>query len=67
MRICWAQYAMWAVIMVLGIASMLSGCGAKGPLYMPKETVEAAKQQAKVPPASETPAATDDDTNEQQQ
>jgi predicted small lipoprotein YifL len=35
MRICWAQYTLWAVIAVLGVVSMLSGCGAKGDLFMP--------------------------------
>ncbi len=35
MRICWAQYVLWAVIALLGVSAMLSGCGAKGPLYLP--------------------------------
>ena len=35
MRICWAQYTLWAVIAVLGVASMLSACGAKGDLFLP--------------------------------
>ena len=35
MRICWAQYTLWAVIAVLGVVSMLSGCGSKGDLYLP--------------------------------
>ena len=35
MRICWAQYTLWAVIAVLGVVSMLAGCGSKGDLYMP--------------------------------
>ena len=35
MRICWAQYTLWAVIAVLGVASMLAGCGAKGDLFLP--------------------------------
>ncbi|SCZ66305.1 hypothetical protein SAMN03097708_02944 [Thiohalomonas denitrificans] len=38
MRICWAQYALWAVIALLGVSAMLSsGCGAKGPLHLPGE------------------------------
>lgn len=40
MRICWAQYTLWAIIAVLGIGSMLAGCGAKGDLYLPKEKQE---------------------------
>lgn len=38
MKICWAQYALWAVIAVLGVGSIaagLTGCGQKGPLYLP--------------------------------
>jgi len=35
MRICWAQYTLWALVAVLGLLSMLSGCGAKGDLYLP--------------------------------
>ncbi|MCW8918685.1 MAG: lipoprotein [Gammaproteobacteria bacterium] len=35
MRICWAQYTLWVVIAVLGVASMLAGCGAKGELTLP--------------------------------
>jgi predicted small lipoprotein YifL len=37
MRFCWAQYAFWAVIAALGVMAMLSGCGAKGELYLPLE------------------------------
>lgn len=46
MRICWAQYTLWALIAVLGVASMLSGCGAKGDLYLPKaEQQQQAEEQ----------------------
>lgn len=37
MRICWGQYALWAVIALLGTSAMLAGCGAKGPLYLPQD------------------------------
>lgn len=37
MRFCWGQYALWAVIAVLGIVSMQSGCGARGDLYLPQD------------------------------
>jgi predicted small lipoprotein YifL len=37
MRFCWGQYALWAVIVILGIASMLGGCGARGDLYLPQD------------------------------
>lgn len=35
MRICWPQATMILVVVILGISSMLSGCGKKGPLYVP--------------------------------
>lgn len=38
MRICPAQLILWIVIAVLGTASMLAGCGAKGPLYLPEDS-----------------------------
>jgi len=37
MRICWPQATMILLVVILGTASMLSGCGQKGPLYIPKE------------------------------
>lgn len=42
MRICWPQATMILIVVILGTSSMLSGCGKKGPLYIPKD---AAKQQ----------------------
>ena len=38
MRICWPQATMILLVVILGIGSMLSGCGKKGPLYIPNET-----------------------------
>jgi len=38
MRICWPQAIMILLVVVLGLGSMLSGCGKKGPLYIPKNT-----------------------------
>ncbi len=38
MCFCRGQYLLWAVIAILGIMSMLAGCGAKGDLYLPEET-----------------------------
>ena len=37
MRICWSQILFLLLVIVLGISSMLSGCGKKGPLYLPDE------------------------------
>jgi predicted small lipoprotein YifL len=45
MRFCWAQYAFWAVIVALGVVTLLSGCGAKGDLYLPPEQEQAAPAQ----------------------
>ena len=41
---CWAQYALWAVIAILGTASMLSGCGARGDLYLPPDQEQSQEQ-----------------------
>ena len=37
MRLCGPQIVFVIVVVVLGIGSMLSGCGKKGPLYLPDE------------------------------
>lgn len=37
MRICWPQLTMILVVVILGVSSMLSGCGKKGPLYVPED------------------------------
>jgi predicted small lipoprotein YifL len=61
MRICWAQYALWAVIAAFGVLALLSGCGAKGDLFLPPEP-QAAEQapvsevQADTAPPAEAPA-----------
>ena len=35
MRLCAPQWLLIAVVILLGLSSMLSGCGKKGPLYVP--------------------------------
>lgn len=45
MRFCWAQYSLWAVIALLGLLSILSGCGARGPLELPPEVQERIAQE----------------------
>ncbi len=40
MRFCWPQITFILLILVLGTAAMLSGCGKKGPLYIPPEPQE---------------------------
>ena len=44
MRICWPQATMILVVVILGVSSMLSGCGKKGPLYIPKDAVKTLQQ-----------------------
>ena len=35
MRLCAPQWLFLVVVILLGLSSMLSGCGKKGPLYVP--------------------------------
>ncbi|MGD8484678.1 MAG: lipoprotein [Thioalkalispiraceae bacterium] len=37
MRLCASQWLLLAVVIVLGLSSLLSGCGKKGPLYLPDQ------------------------------
>lgn len=55
MRYCWAQYSLWAVIIVLGTLSILAGCGAKGDLYLPpeKQAVPAAPENTAPQPEAQ--------------
>jgi len=45
MRFCIPQLAFIALIIVLGVASMLSGCGKKGPLYLPDQNTQHSQSQ----------------------
>ena len=44
MRFCWPQWIFIVVVIFLGIGSMLSGCGQKGPLYLQKTEQEKVEQ-----------------------
>lgn len=44
MKICWPQATMILVVVILGIGSMLSGCGKKGPLYVPNQAAKQLQQ-----------------------
>jgi len=44
MRICWPQATMILLVVFLGVSSMLSGCGKKGPLYIPKDASQQQQQ-----------------------
>jgi predicted small lipoprotein YifL len=37
LKVCWLQWVFIALISVLGLGQMLSGCGNKGDLYLPSE------------------------------
>lgn len=45
MRLCWAQIVFIMVVAVLGLGSILSACGQKGPLYLPDHTAKPAQQK----------------------
>ena len=40
MRLCIPQLAFIALVILLGVGSMLAGCGKKGPLYLPDQKPE---------------------------
>lgn len=44
MRICWPQAVMVLLVVILGVGSMLSGCGKKGPLFIPKDPIKTLQQ-----------------------
>jgi len=50
--ICWARYSFWLLIAVLGIGNMVTACGHKGDLYVPK--AEPAKAEQAVKPKAES-------------
>jgi len=37
MKWCRAELALYLIIAILGIGNMITACGQKGPLYLPKE------------------------------
>jgi len=60
MRICWPQMVFILLVIAIGISGMLTGCGKKGPLYLPTEaTPPVAAPPARHQPgdASDIPAA----------
>ena len=46
MRICIPQLAFIALVIILGVSSMLAGCGKKGPLYLPDHKPQNTLQQS---------------------
>ena len=45
MRFCIPQLAFIALIVILGVSSMLAGCGKKGPLYLPDQKSQTTLQR----------------------
>ena len=45
MRLCIPQLAFIALVILLGVGSMLAGCGKKAPLYLPDQRPENTLQQ----------------------
>ena len=37
MKWCRAELALYLIISILGVGSMITSCGQKGPLYLPTE------------------------------
>ena len=42
--LCIPQIIMILLVVILGTGSMLSGCGKKGPLYIPNDTAKQAEK-----------------------
>jgi predicted small lipoprotein YifL len=45
MRLCIPQLTFIALVIILGVGSMLAGCGKKGPLYLPDQKPQNTLQQ----------------------
>lgn len=41
MRTCWAQYLLLTIVATLAAGTLLTGCGSKGPLYLPQPAEQA--------------------------
>jgi predicted small lipoprotein YifL len=56
--LCWARTVFIAVVVTLGLLSMVSACGQKGPLYLPDEAPAKTSQPGTdVPDTPAQPAA----------
>ena len=42
---CWSQWLLIAVIFAFSLMTLLTGCGIKGPLYLPEEGKQEQKQK----------------------
>lgn len=49
---CWAQYLLIAVIFMFSLMSLLTGCGIKGPVYLPNEKQKQADNKQRKTPES---------------
>ncbi|MBK1702317.1 LPS translocon maturation chaperone LptM [Thiococcus pfennigii] len=41
---CWARYLFIAVVMILGVGSIVTACGQKGDLYLPDPAEDRAER-----------------------
>ena len=44
---CRPRYLLWALVVLLGLGSLLSACGQKGDLYLPEEKEQKKQEQSK--------------------
>lgn len=47
MRMCWANWAFFVVVVLLSLSSLLAGCGKTGDLYLPEEPAQQHSSQQK--------------------
>lgn len=52
---CWARYLFAGVVIGLGMLSMISACGQKGPLYLAEKTPENAAATPSAPATQAVP------------
>jgi predicted small lipoprotein YifL len=45
MKWCRAELALFLIIAILGIGNMITACGQKGPLYLPKDNAAIVQSQ----------------------
>lgn len=50
MRFCPSQWLFIILVVLLGVSSMLSACGKKGPLYLPEQKAQTSEQNKQAEP-----------------
>jgi predicted small lipoprotein YifL len=54
---CWARHAFLALVAVLGVGEMITACGQKGSLYLPKPEPAKAQPKGAKPTQTASPPA----------